>query len=296
MPRKRLLLRLNPYRIFNFLLVLQALVLSAQNSGILHLADPSQVNSTHSRKLRHTPAQHKRYLYSAPIPSFHSITHHLKNEMKSCIFFLFILALQTKRTCSTPRGQNSSRKLWKTHFHLLSSETTVPSFARPSSYRTQVSPSSSPTPTPTRITNNWSPSWSPSSPTVTPSPTATSNRSTIPCCPKSSSFLSKNVPQDGPSLGSVGAENKYFRKKCKACCERFRERVSSSSKNRCSRCWLSMKALDKPIPSHYKCRPWDSLGSTFAPNDCFFQRCRMALTRFPWRAKCKCSWKSYPKH
>lgn len=198
----------------------------------------------------------------------------MKIEKNGCIFLLLILAVQIKQSSSTRTGQKSSSKPSKNLSRVSPGQTSLPSFAPSSSYTLTH---------PDRTLK--------SSPAV--SKRAVSRPSSYPNSNFSCTYgYCYPVPAHGFFLGYVGYENVAFQSKCNSCCKRFREQESSSN-NRCYSCWLSKNALAKPIPPHAKCQSGDPLGYTSSPTRCFFQRCRMALRRIPWRPNCKCEKNSY---
>lgn len=200
--------------------------------------------------------------------------------MKASVFLLFIFALHIKHSWATCPGPNSSKEISKSFLQDPPGETRLPLFARSSSLRTSAS---SPIMSELEFSEPSSSLdlQSSLSPTLTPSP-------------KPQQLFDSELPHGGTFLGLVGGENNAFRYKCLSCCKRFRDQLVSSHsvRNSCFSCWLSMDALNRPIPLP-NCRRGYSLGYTTSPTQCFFQRCQQALGRYPWRLNCNCSRRSY---
>lgn len=193
--------------------------------------------------------------------------------MKASIFMLLIVALHIKQSCSARSGPNSSSKLSKHGSYRLSGEKGASSFAKSSSHRALASSLT--------VSNPELPEPS-SSPTLAPSPTPHPTPSVSP------DAVSSMLPS-GPFLGYVGSENNRFKHKCLRCCKRSRDQKSKESlENGCRACWLSLSALNAPIPPSSRCQPGDSLGFARAPTPCFFQRCSLGLRRKPSRPNCHC--------
>lgn len=237
--------------------------------------------------------------------------------MKAFNFLLLIFAIHIKHSCATRPGLSSSKQLSKSISHGLS-ETRYSSYAPPSTlHRTlESSPSVSdlelptlssyPIPSPSPSSYPALSSSSSSNPTLPPSPkpqaTPFASPSTFPL-PAASAVPPGDVDGgdgavggDGTFLGFVGSENLAFKEKCLSCCRRFprrRSRSPSYRKIRCHSCWLSMKALNKPIHRNAKCQPGHFLGFSSSPTSCFFRRCQQALRKHPWRRNCKCNKNSY---